>query len=603
MLTNEAVVPIQSSQPPSDHELIYHEQVKLAYTQFHVCSLSSISGLIIIPLLLWNHVPHFNLFLWLGLTVFGLLIPPHILIYKYKKADEETRKKKYWGQWLVGIALLGSTAWGTQGVLLYTPESTVHLFVVLVFLSSGAAISTIVATPYPALFWTKTLPILAPFSIYALFQDDLIQIVLGTGMLFFYGGTLAVMYSNLHRNVLDSLKLRLENTHLVKQLQIKNQIAEKASDDKSRFLAAASHDLRQPLHAQALLLHELKDQLPEADNIQALIKLEASMNAMNGLFNELLDISKLDAGVVTPRYTHVSVADMFAELKTDFAVLAKEKSLQLRVRSCDCYVHSDYQLLSRILRNLISNAIKYTSSGGVLLSCRKQNSRLLFQVWDTGPGIPSEQRQLIFDEFYQLHNPERDRNKGLGLGLAIAHRLSTLLQHPLRVHSRVDQGSVFTICCPIAPNVLNIRTQPPVRSNEDLSLIKILLVEDDELILSSTRELLLKWQCKLFAAGSLQGAINHVGNLTGNGPKLIIADYRLRNNTTGMQVVDKLERILKTRVPTIIVTGDTSPEILKEIHASKRYLLHKPVAPDTLRAFINEVLHLERESLLETEAG
>lgn len=592
MLSNEPVFPIKTATlDQSEQDYIFNQQIKLAYKQFHICSLSSIGGIAIMPILLWNQVPQLNLFLWIGLTVFGLLIPPHILIHRYKTIGKRSQDQKYWAKWLIGIALLGSSAWGTQGFLLYTAHSTVHLFVVLLFITSGAFVSTIVATSYPPLFWAKITPIIVPFAVYSLFQNDSMQIVLGIGVLFFYGGALAIIYNNLHKNIMESLALRLEKSHLIKQLKLKNKIAEKASEDKSRFLAAASHDLRQPLHAQMLLVNELKEEAPES---AALTKLEASMNAMNGLFNELLDISKLDAKVVTPKITGFSVNDLLDELAADFSVLAQKKNLEFRLRHCNIFIHSDRHLLSRILRNLTANAIKYTSCGSVLLSCRKRGNQAVFQVWDTGPGIPNNQSQLIFDEFYQLNNPERDRNKGLGLGLAIAHRLSQLLDHKLHLRSRVNKGSVFSVSCPISDN--KEAANEIVAAATDLSQLNVLLVEDDELILTSTRELLLKWQCNLFAAGSIQGALNHVGSLINSGLNLIIADYRLKNNTTGMQVIDNLERILKKKIPAIIVTGDTSPEILKEICDSKRHLLHKPVSPEKLKNFINEVMLLEQDT-------
>jgi signal transduction histidine kinase len=431
---------------------------------------------------------------------------------------------------------------------------------------------------------------------------------MGLGIPFLFGGTLVMIHRNLHGNLLESLQLRQEKSDLVEQLKVKNKTAEKASQDKSRFLAAASHDLRQPLHAQILLVNDLKEQLAQHPAIETVQKLETSMNAMNGLFNELLDISKLDANVVKPHISTISVDEIFNELAADFAPLAADKNLKFRMRVCrqpspasgtvGALVRSDRYLLSRILRNLLSNAIRYTSIGGVLLSCRIRKDKILVQVWDTGAGIPNDQSESIFDEFYQLHNPERDHKNGLGLGLAIVARLAKLLQCKLTVSSQVQKGSVFSIEVPRANELDNpFLPSESTTAYTDFSGIKVLLVEDNDLILSTMRALLLKWGCHVIAANSFQTAMNHIGSLV-NGIDLIIADYRLQNNATGMQVIDKLEAMLRTKVPSVIITGDTSPEILQEIHHSDRHLLHKPVAPEQLRSFIAKLIAQQKTAAL-----
>jgi signal transduction histidine kinase/CheY-like chemotaxis protein len=593
MLTNETTFPAltKATRSQADQEYLYHEQIKLAYNQYHICSVASLGGYIVLPILLWNHVSHFNIFLWLAISFSLLTLPPLFLLHKYRKADDAAKKESHWGPRLSRLALAGTTAWGSLGLLLYPADSIVLQFVLIFFISAAAALATIVSASYQPLFWAKIVPILAPFSLNALFQGDLMHTIMGLGIPVVYGGSLVFIHRNLYANLQESLALRLSNSQLVEQLNIKKQAAEKASADKSRFLAAASHDLRQPLHAQMLLVDGLKEKTagqPAADTVH---KLESSMKAMNGLFNELLDISKLDANVVNPNITVFPIDEVLEEVALDFSEIAGNKSLRFRVRRCNTMVRSDRQLLSRILRNLLSNAVRYTRIGGVLLGCRVRGNKLLIQVWDTGSGIPNNQSALIFDEFYQLSNPERDRNKGLGLGLAIVARLAKLLGHRVKVNSRVREGSVFSLEVPRITNV-SVPVKPLAKTaliQDDLRHLRVLLVEDDELILSTMRELLLKWGCDVFAARSFNTAMNHVGSLI-NGVDLIIADYRLQNNATGMQVILKMEGMLKTAIPSIVITGDSSPEILREIHRSGRYLLHKPVTPEKLRCFIKEVL-------------
>jgi CheY-like chemotaxis protein len=265
------------------------------------------------------------------------------------------------------------------------------------------------------------------------------------------------------------------------------------------------------------------------------------------------------------------------------------------------------------LRNLVSNAIRYTHKGGILIGCRRRNSNVLIQVWDTGAGIPANEKEHIFSEFYQLHNPERDRNKGLGLGLAIVARLADLLNHKIHIHSLVNKGSVFSVEVPMVTGMATgmakgmamgaitgaAATKSIDTYSQDISGLNVLLVDDNELILTTMRDLFDKWGCNVFAASSLDTALSHVGSLI-NRLDLIIADYRLRNNTTGIQVIDKLESVFNRKIPSIIVTGDTSPQILQNILQSGRYVLHKPVAPQKLRQYVHEVLSCET---IKTRAG
>jgi len=579
--------PIQNS---VEKEYLYHEQIKLAYEQLHVASLASISGYFILPVLLWKQVPHFNIFFWLCMSIIFLLIAPHILLRLYHRANEQTRKKEYWSKWLVVVAFIGSCFWGSLGILLYPPDSLLYQFVLMFFVSVGASVATIIGASYQPLFWAKFIPNILPFSLFVLFQGDAMHVLMGLGIPLFYGTALLVLYRNLHKYLLDSLKLRLEKNHLIEQLQIKKQAAEKASAEKSRFLAAASHDLRQPLHAQMLLVDELKSLAENAHCAQTVAKLENSMNAMNGLFNELLDISKLDACTITPNITEFAVSDVVAELAMDFTHLAKNNGLPLRIHPCAYVIRSDQNLLLRILGNIVANAIRYTAKGGILIGCRRRQQTLLIQVWDTGLGIPDSEQEHIFNEFYQLNNPERDRDKGLGLGLAIVARLADLLQHKILVESKIKKGSVFSVVVPLAIGVTatgSVKKLLPVY--RDITGLNVLLVDDDELTLVTMRDLFTKWGCNVWAASSLDTAMNHVGSLVGR-LDLIIADYRLRENTTGVQVIDQLETVLNKRLPTIIITGDTSPQILREINQSGRYVLHKPVAPQKLRQFISEVI-------------
>ncbi len=601
MLTNQYALDFKPEPTINlvENEYLYREQIKLAYEQLQFASFASITGYLLLPALLWNYVPHFNIILWLSLCIVFVSIAPQVLLALYRRADEHSRKNENWSKWLVGVAFVGSSSWGSMGVLLYPPDSLVFQLVLMFAIGVGAALAAIIGASYQPVFWAKFIPNLLPFCVFALFQDETIYTLVGLGIPLVYGTALLMLYRNLHKHFLESLRLRLEKNHLIEQLQHKKQAAEKANAEKSRFLAAASHDLRQPLHAQMLLVDELKSHANSEQCTQTLQKLESSMKTMNGLFNELLDISKLEACAITPNITEFPVSEIFDELEMDFSHLAMSNNLQFRIHTSKLKIRSDQNLLSRILRNLVSNAIRYTDKGGILIGCRRHDSNVLIQVWDTGAGIPDNEIEHIFGEFYQLNNPERDRNKGLGLGLAIVARLADLLSHKIHIRSLVKKGSVFSIEVPIATGLAAdvvtgavtraAMTQPDEIQHQDIRGLNVLLVEDNELILTTMRDLFGKWGCNVFAASSLDTAFSHVGSLI-NRLDLIVADYRLRDNTTGVQVIDKLESVFNRKIPSIIVTGDTSPQILQTILRSGRYVLHKPVAAQKLRQYVNEVL-------------
>jgi signal transduction histidine kinase len=270
---------------------------------------------------------------------------------------------------------------------------------------------------------------LAPITIRLAAEMDPLHIGLAAATVV-YGVTQTYFYQNIHKTLLEALRLKYENVDLVKMLTLQKERAEQANLAKSRFLAAASHDLRQPLHAQGLFLTELDYYVDHPRGRMILGGLESSVHAMARLFNALLDISKLDAGIVEPDVSSFRIDLLLQEIQQEFMPQAEELGINLQIVPSRAVVRSDQALLGSILRNFVSNALRYTHRGRVLLGCRRRGGDIEIQVWDTGIGIPSSQLKEIFQEFHQIGNPERDREKGLGLGLAIAKRTSQLLAHP-----------------------------------------------------------------------------------------------------------------------------------------------------------------------------
>ena len=371
--------------------------------------------------------------------------------------------------------------------------------------------------------------------------------------------------------------------------------AEKASIAKTRFLAAASHDLRQPLQALNLFVYALESKEDDEEKREIIKLIRNTLDSLKELLNTLLDISKLEAGVVQPQLKDFSVGSIFERIKSELGPVAWASDLELKVVDSSVQIHSDPSLLETVVRNLVDNAIKYTERGTVLVGCRHRKNRLRIEVWDTGPGIPPEQRHLIFQDFYQVDNPARQRAQGLGLGLSIVRRMSDLLGCLMGCESTVGRGSTFWVEVPVARE----RIQPPVsftpiRTKRGSS--NIVVIEDDEHVLAGLKALLEN-------AGHAVDAY-HTGNPqtlrtafinSKRAPDIIIADYRLDAEFTGRGAIDLIRKILATDIPAIIVTGDTAPERLREAKESGYPILHKPVRPEELLNMVHETLSRAEE--------
>ena len=382
-------------------------------------------------------------------------------------------------------------------------------------------------------------------------------------------------YANLERKV-D------ERTH---QLELANLA-------KSRFLAAASHDLRQPLYALTLFVAQLRDQMEPSERSRLIDQIDAAVAAMNELFIALLDISKLDAGVLAPNIAEFPVARLLKRIETTFAEAALEKGLSLRLASSGAWVRSDIIMLERILLNLVSNAVRYTSHGGVVVGCRQRENMLRIEVYDSGPGIPEDQHRNIFEEFYQVANPEQDRRVGigLGLGLAIVDRLCRLLGHSVELTSTIGKGSRFTIIVAMAAahSKNEVATSPPATS--DMVRGKTVLVIDDvPIVLEGMGGLLRNWGFHVVVAESYNQALVHLAKQNDR-PSLIVSDYHLPDGRSGIEVIEQIRGVFGTPIPAFLVSGDTGPELLRRAHAKGYLLLHKPVSPMRLRVVLSRLL-------------
>jgi signal transduction histidine kinase/ActR/RegA family two-component response regulator len=388
----------------------------------------------------------------------------------------------------------------------------------------------------------------------------------------------------------DDLEHRIDLATVA--LREKKEEAEQATLAKSRFLAAASHDLRQPTHALGMFVARLA-QLPHDPQTYSLIEnLERSVLAMQNLLDALLDISRLEARAVPVQLSRFALDDVFEQLRTGFSLLASDKRLRLHVRTTPVWVLSDPILLYQILMNLLMNALRYTQSGGVVIACRvsagAQTARI--EVWDSGIGIAPEHQQSIFTEFFQVGNTERNQRKGLGLGLNIVQRTAQLLGHPLQICSRLGQGSRFSIVLPlVAAGVTSVITESlEQKSVNSLDGYKVLLVEDDQLALTGLASLLESWGAEVYAAESFVQAMGHIE--VGLVPDLIISDYRLPGAANGIESVQQLRAALGQHTPACLISGDMDDGLLRSVKEAQLTLLHKPVRPAKLRSLIRSLI-------------
>lgn len=480
-----------------------------------------------------------------------------------------------------GSALVG-TVWAVACFLFLDPAHPISLITMTVILMGVAAGSVVNLASYMPSFWVVVGP-----SMGALI-----------GVLVWHGGaisnTVALLAAvasmayivgarNVHRLLTESLQLSFENLALRRD-------AEQANAAKTRFLAAASHDLRQPIHALGLLFATLADRVRDPGTAPVLKQIDGAVDAIDSMLNSLLDISKLDAGVVRPEIGAVDLGAMLERLNDEQQPIATLTGNRLRVRPARAVVLTDAAMLQRILANLISNALRYTVNGRVLVGARRRGQSVRIEVYDSGPGIPAHSLEDIFLEFHQLGNPERDRRKGLGLGLAIVKRLADLLGHAIEVRSTVGRGSRFSVTLPLSAAPRRAATYPAAATiGADLHGRRVLVLDDDASVLDAMRSLLEGWGCDVITTSTPEEAEAGLASDAGP-PDMLIVDYRLRQHASGIETIVRLHELAGSRIPALVITGDTAPDRLREAQESGYPLLHKPVKPAQLRAVMRQLI-------------
>ena len=373
-------------------------------------------------------------------------------------------------------------------------------------------------------------------------------------------------------------------------LQNAKSDAERANKAKSVFLASASHDLRQPLNAMQMYIAALQSKVKDKEILRIIEDINSVSISTARLLNALLDVSELEVGAIKPRHEIFSVNNILISIFQSFLPLAKDKELDFRIVPSSLYVESDPALLERILGNFMSNAIRYTDKGSVLIGCRRKGSEVSIEVWDTGCGISDDQMSLIYEDFYQVENKERDRGKGLGLGLALAKRLSDSLDHKIDSKSSLGRGSCFSVRVDLAKNKADTNQDEIFMNIMNLSGINILLIEDDIDVLKATKQLLESWGCNVKTARNKDEVMNLIKEDPYKNPDIILADNRLPGDASGIDITYLIQEKLQTSIPCVIMTGDVERSHVQGIIDQGFPVLLKPIQPAKFRAMLSHLI-------------
>ena len=537
---------------------------------------------------LWTTASTAGLLVWLFLSFVLSFIRWHLFsAYEKKSEGDQFLQRRYWGNVFTVFSVINGLFWGSL-TFLFFPEEHYYLALLLglhaCYISAAASSTSIYLPTFYGFIVTSSVVFFTGFLVMGglEFWPHAILIAI-------YGAAIVVLGLRNNRSLTQQILLRIENASLMEELVGQRDRAESAMLGKNRFLAAASHDLRQPVHALGLYVDSLEKHQSSEESRRILGKIRQSTAALAGLFHGLLDISKLDANVIENEPEHFNLDGLLSVIQTDFQNTAAQKGLNFYVDSkTGVALYADEGLLNRILRNLVSNALNYTDVGSVSVTVEPEEPAGYFKiaVSDTGRGIPPEEHANIFSEYHQLENPERDRQKGLGLGLAIVRRLCSLMEIPIRVQSVPGEGSCFTINVKGGELGFHGSEAGPDEIRE-LSGYRIVVIDDELDILDGMQEILSGWGCKVSTAESTESAKLAVRSF--GSPDLIIADFRLRGDDSGLSTIEMIRDEFNMEIPALLITGDTAPGRLREAANASVEVMHKPVEPARLKAAIASI--------------
>jgi signal transduction histidine kinase/ActR/RegA family two-component response regulator len=532
-----------------------------------------------------------------------------------------------WARYFSLGSMVSGLLWGSAALLFIRPGDPQSLILMAFVIGGMAAGSVTSLSAYPLAFHLYLLCSVLPLELRLLTLGDRVSFVIAGMVLAFIAGLLLIG-RNFTAVLLRELELNKENQRLLATregevysrtadlLASKSALeievaerrnaetglrearaeAERANQAKSRFLAAASHDLRQPLQAMFLFASALHRHIADKRGVEALVRIERGLDLLKGMLDSLLDISRLDVNVIHPQMSVFPIQPMLEDIVASYRRVAGSKGVDLNCGPpVDGLIYSDQCLLGRMIRNLVENAIRYTEQGHIVLSCTLSGDSARVEVGDTGIGIAPDQLGRIFEEFHQVGNPERDKARGLGLGLAIVQRLSTILDHSVEVRSDLGNGSTFSIRVPVAAAA----AAHPVPSSNGPALVnngtgrQVVLIDDDPMVLLALGSVFEGWGYQVTMAGSKDEALERLQS-SPRTPHLIVSDYRLRNGMVGTDAIKGIRASCGAVVPSIILTGETGNECVVDAEETGSMILHKPVTPHQLSFVLKRLLGEEK---------
>lgn len=600
---NELVYPALIDEPAEQAAIESQaavERVADIYAYLPTTTIAMVVGVAVTVSQYWGLVPLPGIVSWLGaLGMLGVVRTWMSLNFSRRASNEPASLMLWYNAWRA-TTLWAGALWGLAAWFFYDYGGPTEKLLLILTIYSYCMAGMQILSPQHNTFYEFCALSLTPLVARVAMSGDPKSLLLAGYLLVVFGITmlLARLYRKNNQGLVE-LKVRAD--HLMRQLRSQKAAADEArhqaevaNRSKTQFFAAASHDLRQPLHAMGLFAEALRQRIHDPQVSHLVTSINGSVDALEGLFSELLDITKIDTGGVDIAPAHINIGEIFRKLRLHFEPTAFEKGLALRFRGDHHNLYADPLVLERILRNLVSNAIRYTNDGSVLVSCRRKGGRMLVQVWDTGVGIREKEQARIFEEFYQVPDSEAlspQQRKGLGLGLAIVKRLADLIKAPLQLSSRTGHGTVFSLLVPPGKTPSQRHAQQNFNKLPTSLSLKgkfIVVVEDEPAVRDGLETLLEGWQAQVLSFETAQACVQwaKVAGVEVRQPDLLIVDYRLEHGHTGVEVIGAVRARFGAAVPAIMATGSTMSEHEAQAQANDFHLLVKPVVPNKLRAII-----------------
>lgn len=573
--------------PQTLTQLVTAEKIRIVCRNSNTILLGNLLGSVPLAIVLWS-VDRQNIQIWLMSLYLILLVRflynriPDLNRFTFPELLRFDR-----GQTL--LIFLTGCIWGTGGYSFFDVENIQTVLLILLTFVSMIAGSLVSLSSRPVAYVCFSTPVMGPMIYFMFIQDEWLYNWLSFGAVVYLLATFGFSRT-IHKVIDNSVRLRYENLDLIEDLRQETERANRANQDKSRFLASASHDLRQPLQAVNLFTEVLSGKVRDPDQRDDLANIQQGLGSLNELLDALFDVSRLDSELVKARHVSFPLDDLLGKLQQQFTIEARLRGLDFHCGRSGAIIDSDPMLLERVITNLLVNAFRYTPSGSVHVTFTDQQEQLLLHIEDTGIGIPEEALEEIFNEFYQVHNQERDQRQGLGLGLAIVRRVVALLGHKIEVTSQPEKGSVFTLTL----NKGNAQSVPEVSEPDipelasPLDGLHVMIVDNEESIVNAMSFLLTSWGAETSAHVSTREALDRLQNHEFSAD-FIIADYRMPGDYDGCEFVEAARSLIGP-VPALIVTGDTSEDVVRDFRKRQFDYLHKPIKPVQLRMIIQRIL-------------